>query len=78
MEGEHKQRNWMVEPPTDRPVRVYADGNMISFTSVMLVPLSKPRNRKCFCFAQFQNLISLVVLYSAYGSSFLLVDVEVL
>ncbi|XP_024985808.1 choline-phosphate cytidylyltransferase 1-like isoform X2 [Cynara cardunculus var. scolymus] len=26
MEGEHKQRNWMVEPPTDRPVRVYADG----------------------------------------------------
>ncbi|CAI9289228.1 unnamed protein product [Lactuca saligna] len=26
MEGEHKQRNWMLPPPTDRPVRVYADG----------------------------------------------------
>ncbi|KAJ9556397.1 hypothetical protein OSB04_011011 [Centaurea solstitialis] len=26
MEGEHKQRNWMIPPPTDRPVRVYADG----------------------------------------------------
>ncbi|KAL4592955.1 hypothetical protein LXL04_005964 [Taraxacum kok-saghyz] len=26
MEGEHKQRDWMLPPPTDRPVRVYADG----------------------------------------------------
>ncbi|KAD2158580.1 hypothetical protein E3N88_41729 [Mikania micrantha] len=26
MEVEQKQRNWMLPPPTDRPVRVYADG----------------------------------------------------
>lgn len=23
---EHKQTIWMLDPPTDRPVRVYADG----------------------------------------------------
>jgi len=23
---EHKQTLWMIDPPTDRPVRVYADG----------------------------------------------------